>query len=323
MDMMMNDLVERYIHQVGIYLPRNERTEIQAELRSQIADELEDRFGRQPREAEIVMLLQDLGDPRRMAVSYSGDQSLIGAHFYPIVMMVLRRGCLLVTIIALFLNVFWAFASVEDIAIFSLLIDTVIAIVQVNLMFFAVVVLIFALVHRDFETNKQKRETFKPQELRPIDDPTSVDSFDAASNIMFSTAQSLMILYWLNVGGLTLRFSIRDISDAIPFPQGWMLLLLLMSISIVALHVSAVLRTQWRFESYFMHLVLNLVALISAYFAVMRPVFEHFTTTNPSLLDLPLMAQAPELFASVFAILIIGLGGIKLLMLWQHRHEAM
>ena len=34
----MADLVERYIYEVGRYLPKKERAEIQAELRSQIIE---------------------------------------------------------------------------------------------------------------------------------------------------------------------------------------------------------------------------------------------------------------------------------------------
>ena len=47
----MSELIERYVHRVGRYLPGKERAEIEAELRSQIQDQLEDRYegaGRSP-----------------------------------------------------------------------------------------------------------------------------------------------------------------------------------------------------------------------------------------------------------------------------------
>ena len=54
------------------------RDSIEAELRSQIQDQLEDRYGDDPTEAEVAAVLAELGDPRRMAASYGGEQYLVG-----------------------------------------------------------------------------------------------------------------------------------------------------------------------------------------------------------------------------------------------------
>ena len=62
----MSELVERYVHQVGRYLPNKEREEIQAELRSQIQDQLDDRYEGAPTETDVAAVLKELGDPRRM-----------------------------------------------------------------------------------------------------------------------------------------------------------------------------------------------------------------------------------------------------------------
>ena len=63
------NLLDRYIHEVGRYLPRKKRGDIQAELRSSIVDSLEDRFGPDPEESQVVELLQELGKPREVAAS--------------------------------------------------------------------------------------------------------------------------------------------------------------------------------------------------------------------------------------------------------------
>jgi hypothetical protein len=88
----MSELIERYVHQVGRYLPNKERAEIQAELRSQIQDQLDDRYEGAPTQADVAAVLKELGDPRRMAASYGGEQYLVGPDLYPVMMMVLRRG---------------------------------------------------------------------------------------------------------------------------------------------------------------------------------------------------------------------------------------
>ena len=79
----MSELIERYVHQVGRYLPSKERAEIQAELRSQIQDQLEDRYEGAPTQTDVAAVLKELGDPRRMAASYGGEQYLVGPDLYP------------------------------------------------------------------------------------------------------------------------------------------------------------------------------------------------------------------------------------------------
>jgi len=97
----MSELIERYVHQVGRYLSGKERDEIQAELRSQIQDQLEDRYEGAPTQADVAAVLKELGDPRHMAASYGGEQYLVGPDLYPVMMMVLRRGWVIVPPVAI------------------------------------------------------------------------------------------------------------------------------------------------------------------------------------------------------------------------------
>ena len=48
------NLIDRYVNEVGRHLPRKNRSDIQAELRSLLMDALEDRAGLEPTEPEIV-----------------------------------------------------------------------------------------------------------------------------------------------------------------------------------------------------------------------------------------------------------------------------
>ena len=50
-------LLDRYIHEVGRFLPRKKRGSIQAELRSSVVDTLEDRYGPEPDQAQIEEIL--------------------------------------------------------------------------------------------------------------------------------------------------------------------------------------------------------------------------------------------------------------------------
>lgn len=78
-------LIDRYVHEVGRHLPRKNRSDIQAELRSSLIDALEDRAGHEPTEPEIVELLKELGPPKTVAASYYPEgQYLIGPPLYPL-----------------------------------------------------------------------------------------------------------------------------------------------------------------------------------------------------------------------------------------------
>ncbi len=82
-------LIDRYIHEVGRHLPRNNRADIQAELRSTLVDALEDRAGAEPSEAEEAELLKEYGEPRVVAASYHPEgQYLIGPDLYPLFKLV-------------------------------------------------------------------------------------------------------------------------------------------------------------------------------------------------------------------------------------------
>lgn len=83
------NLFDRYIHEVGRYIPRRKRGDILAELRSLLDDTLEDRFGQSPSESQVEDLLKEFGRPRDVAASYyPQSQYLIGPTLYPLFRMV-------------------------------------------------------------------------------------------------------------------------------------------------------------------------------------------------------------------------------------------
>ena len=73
------DLIDRYIAEVGRYLPAKNRADIQAELRSSLVDNLEARAGENPSEEDTAQVLKEFGPPRKVAASYWPEgQYLIG-----------------------------------------------------------------------------------------------------------------------------------------------------------------------------------------------------------------------------------------------------
>jgi hypothetical protein len=82
-------LIDRYVHEVGRYIPRRQRGDILEELRSLLVDTLEDNYGEDPSESDVEKLLKEFGRPRDVAASYyPQSQYLVGPTLYPLFRMV-------------------------------------------------------------------------------------------------------------------------------------------------------------------------------------------------------------------------------------------
>src|SRR5687767_14447802 len=86
-------LIDRYVVQVGKYLPAKTREDIEKELKSTLEDMLEDRAQKLARPADEAMeleLLREYGAPDKVADTYHSTQYLIGPRMYPTFIMVLK-----------------------------------------------------------------------------------------------------------------------------------------------------------------------------------------------------------------------------------------
>lgn len=305
----MTDLVERYVHQVGRYLPPNERAEIEAELRSQIQDQLEDRYAGSPTSEEVAAVLAEFGHPYKMAASYSSEKYLVGPMLYPYLMLVLRYVVLLVPATVIFLSVFGVLISPPQNGVFAWLVETVIAIVQATLTFSAVVVLFFALMQHSYVKIDEKEAVFNPLDLPEINDPAEVDRFEAVSGVALGTIVMLIFVYFLSVGGLTLRFNLSDPGAVIPVPTHWLILLIVSGTAQIVMHLLVLRRKRWGVGSWVLQSLLELFGFVCLYFVLFKPIFERIVADNPSLVDMPVIGSAPEIVAVGFALLtLLGRG---------------
>lgn len=318
----MSDLIDRYVHQVGRYLPRHERADIEAELRSQIHDQLEDHYGGSPSEAEIAAVLTELGSPRQMATSYRGEQYLIGPTLYPTMMLVLRHGWLLVPAVVIFLSSFGMLTSAQSMPLPRFLLDTLLAAAQAILIFSAVVVLFFAILQHAGATFDEHQEAFNPLKLPEVDDPGVIDRAEVTFGVAFGTVFTLLLLYFLSVGGLTLRFNLSDPGEVIPSSLPWLLMLILVSASMIALHLLALWRNRWSASLWLTQTVLEVIGVICLYFAIAKPLFERVLADNPTLSSgLPILASAPEILAIGYGVVTLLARGSKLIRLWNYPHS--
>lgn len=321
----MSELVERYIHEVGRHLPPKERAEIQAELRSQIQDQLEDRFGGAAAQADVVAVLTELGDPRRMAASYAGEQYLVGPALYPGMMMVLRRGWVVVPLIAVVVQVVAALLDETPRGLVGLLVGAALGAAQATFLFSAIVVLIFAIVERSGEdvgelTGKEKG--FDPLALPEVNDPAAVDRFDAVFNAALGAFVALALLYFLRVGGLTLRVDLANPGEVTPVPAPWLIALIAITVGQVILHLVALLRNRWTGALLLTNLALEIAGAVAAYFVILQPALDFIIDRVPQLASVPLFEQGPLIIVVVIIAILLATDGAKLMRVWGNSRSA-
>jgi hypothetical protein len=321
----MSNLVERYIHQVGRYLSSKERADIQAELRSQIHDQLEDRYKGAPTEADVAEVLKELGDPRRMAASYGGEQYLIGPDLYPIMMMVLRRGWVLVPPIAVLVHVLAALLGDDSVNLIGLLLESAFGALRATAIFTGIVVLIFAILQHSGEDLGEitgQDQAFDPLSLPEVDDAAEVDRFESAFGIAFGTFAVLVMLYYLRVGGLTLRFNLSDPGDVIPVPVPWLIALIAIVVVQVVLQLAALLRGRWTVATWLVNTALDIAGAVALYFVLWLPLADRIFAAVPALTNVPFIERVPEIIL-VGSIVISAIENItKLVKMLGRRHSA-
>ncbi len=176
----------------------------------------------------------------------------------------------------------------------------------------AVVVLIFAVIQRAVADLKEKEPSasFNPLDLPKVNDPRVVDRVESAFGIAVGTIFTLVFLYWLQVGGLTLRFNPSDPGEVIPVSIPWLIVMTVLVIGQVIVHLAVLRRNRWSAGLILTETVLEVAGLIPLYLVVLQPFLAH--VGDGSLGDLA------EIVAIVLAFITLISKGAKLARLWNY-----
>jgi len=156
------ELIERYVQQVGRFLPGRDRDDIKNELRSLLQDKLDDRVAGSASadaseddasEDDVVALLKERGSPRKVAASYSGERYLVGPELYPQLMQVLRTGLVVYVIVHVAL-----LALGSTVITIPSLIESALSFLGSIPGFFGAVVIVFAILERQDVKLKERRK---------------------------------------------------------------------------------------------------------------------------------------------------------------------
>lgn len=198
------ELIERYLNEVGRHLPRNNRKDILGELRSSLADALEDQAGADPNPEQVASMLKGFGNPRKIAATYYPEgQYLVGPTLYPFFRMVTGIALAAVLgaqIIAWLVSVFLAGEAIDPLNVASGLVNSLPATL-------GSVVIVFMILQRfDVHPDLDDKD-WDPASLPELDSTEDVNRTEKVVAIIFRSI-FMAILTWYS--GLVGVYSLEN-----------------------------------------------------------------------------------------------------------------
>lgn len=210
------ELVDRYLHAVKFWLPRNQKDDIIAELSEDLRSQIEEKeaeLGHKLSDAEVEPILKRCGSPMAVAGRYLPQQSLIGPALFPIYRVIIRSLVLYFLLpwlllwmgITIFSPDFRAdhpgaalFASLEPwwlAATWSLFINT----------------LIFALLDRS-QARLHLVDTWNPRSLPAVRDPNRIPRGETIFELTVAVAG---LAIWVQIGAFRRVFHVFGFTIAL------------------------------------------------------------------------------------------------------------
>lgn len=186
------NLIDKYITEVGKHLPRRNRADIEAEIRSTLEDMLEERkqSGGGVDDATVIQLLREYGAPRKVAESYTGKRYLIGPQLYPTFILVLQivvSVLLVVSLVGLGLGL--AQSGLTGPAFLSTVGKSLLDLLGGLIAAFGNIVLVFAILERTLPAKEfeEEAEEWDPAKLASEPDPDRVSYAEQIASIVFTS----------------------------------------------------------------------------------------------------------------------------------------
>ena len=191
------NLLDKYVAEVGKHLPRKNRTDIEAEIRSTLEDMLEERSQGQAVDDEMVKaLLKEYGSPKKVASTYKPKQYLISPRMFPIFELVTRIVLTVLFAVSLIgLGVGLAKTGLSGADVLSQVGGWAAGLFSSLMAALGNIVLVFAIIERTQAVNEFEKEfdDWDPTELEVEPDPAQVKRGELIVTIVF-TVLGLVVL---------------------------------------------------------------------------------------------------------------------------------
>ncbi len=193
----VNEMIDRYVNEVGNHLPRKMRADIEMELRSLLFDALEKQSGDEPTAKETAVLLQEFGHPEEIAAQYRPDEVLIGSQLFPTYKLVVTITISIIAVLQLIGLAFLLWGG-EAADVVDSILNSVSTFGRTAILNAGIVTLIFAIIERvagdSLSLPSKHGKTFDPYNLPSIKDPDRINRAEMGVGIFFT----LLFLSWLN-----------------------------------------------------------------------------------------------------------------------------
>jgi hypothetical protein len=175
------DLIDRYAHEVGQYLPHRLRADVEAELRSLLTDSVEEKArqaGLPADEGLAAAVLREFGAPKDAAARYSPEpQYLIGPRLYPsyvtaVKVMLPILAAIVLTLVAV--GQFRQSGEPPSVVPFIRATGSFLWSALVNV---GIMTMVFALVERSMRRSEANGKAWDPSSLPQVDDPDRISYF--------------------------------------------------------------------------------------------------------------------------------------------------
>lgn len=237
-------IIDRYIYAIGKHLPRKNKTDIQNELRSNLADTLEARYGEEPSEEQVIALVKEMGKPEKVAASYWPEgQYLVGPRLYPLFRMVV--GIVITVFVIVNLVLFGVMVAFKPETLKSL--EFVTDLFGGAISAFGMIVLVFAILQRLDVRPEDEKEDWDPRELPEIDEKETINRTGVIVEIIFATIfTAILVAFGGRLGGV-----VSLGSEMVPNPAlgPYVPLLVLSLLLAIGLDIFLLWRGRWELGS--------------------------------------------------------------------------
>jgi len=191
------ELAQRYILEVGTYLPKDLREDVSEALRSRIAAALEARQAADTTtslEDHQVAILQELGPPHQFADAYvPRPRVLFGPRLYPAFFRTLKIAIAVLVALAA-LGVYFDFARSQSLlSLGPSLLTAFTSILTGSLVVVGIAVVVFAVIERQTDAPSEDDEKWDPRTLPEAEDPDKISLGDQVSSIAFLLVALLVV----------------------------------------------------------------------------------------------------------------------------------
>ena len=172
------NLLDLYVTEVGRRLPQKTRADIEAEIRSALQDLVDERTqatGKPIDDERVLAVLNEYGDPEKVAASYVGDRYLIGPKLYTTFVKVVFPVVLFTVILVLTGLGSWLFlthSTTED--WIQLVAQTIGNLVGSVLLTSGIITIIFAILERTVPEFGLKKVEWDPHSLLKLQPPDRI-----------------------------------------------------------------------------------------------------------------------------------------------------